>query len=179
MTKKKYFRSIQPDFFLKKTIKDINKGVLFGAFLAILSYFFYGKILMSAFLLVLVAIYDFGNKKMKKEGVFLWGGIFFVFFCCVLISKIIKAIFYFSDHIKRTGYIAPDTSNKFESIFSFLHNSSILFWVLLSVSIVNMFLGMIDKNEKTGGEKFRQGLFIMINVSVLELVSSAFISLSR
>lgn len=29
MTKKKYFRSIQPDFFLKKTIKDINKGVLF------------------------------------------------------------------------------------------------------------------------------------------------------
>lgn len=129
---------------------------------------------MSAFLLVLVAIYDFGNKKMKKEGVFLWGGIFFVFFCCVLISKIIKAIFYFSDHIKRTGYITPDISNKLESIL----NSSILFWVPLSLGFVVMFLGVIDKNEKTGGEKSRLGLLTMIIASVLELVSSAVISLS-
>ena len=175
MTKKKYFRSIQPDFFIKKTIKNINIRVLFGAFLAILSYFFYGKILLSAFLLVLVAIYDFSNKKMKKEGVFLWGGTFFVFFCCVLISKIIKAIFSFSDHVKRIGDIDPYISNKLESIL----NSSILFWVPLSLGFVVMFLGVIDKNEKTRGEKFRQGLLMMISVSVLELVSSAFISLSR
>jgi len=174
MTKKKYFRSIQPDFFIKKTIKNINIRVLFGAFLAILSYFFYGKIFLSTFLLVLVAIYDFGNKKMKKEGVFLWGGIFFVFFCCVLISKIIKAIFSFSDHIKRTGYIAPDISNKLESIL----NSSILFWVPLSLGFVIMSLGVIDKNEKTGDEKLRLGLLAMIIASVLELVSSAVISLS-